>query len=687
MSDQSVSDIITHTAKLVPYLKRPRQVASFVTAYAYEPAADEPGFRLGNLYIAMEVLVSGRASEEVADLIIETIGEYYYNQTSANAEPLAKFEAAIKATNQELGQYVNHGNAAWIGKLSAVVAIQVDHQLHIAHTGSAEAFLYRGKASSRITTSDSAKPLSPNKTFGSIVTGQLEVSDRLLLSTPALIHQIPLTRLQSIITGARPNASLAEITQLLRRTSTDRIAALLIEITTPELAALQVRSEQPSEVRLGAPETALEVAKLVTTPIAHTTVSSTKKVASTVQAGLRRTIPYAKRATLALADAIRQILSTKTSRRASLAVGVILIAGLIGLGFYNHSASTTTKIIASYQSAYKQFQRAQSLLDSNDKTQAQAGFTTTQHLLNDLKPQQRTIDKYLSSTTLSESQPRTLEALYALVADRLDQIDGLVKIPATTIATLPSKNAQPSYLELVGTTAYVFDTKNTNSLFIINTTTGGIRTTTANTSQLGSIRATTLSSTGDGIYILTGEPAVWFYRFDNDLLSRQTIAYGQWSDAKAIASYATNLYLLTDDAIYKHTKNATGFSPKSSYLTTTSTPQQHATALAIDGSVYLLSPTGLQRYLAGALQESVPLPPQLATANNLRSATNADVIIATSSQTNRIGLWTIKTLGLTFSKQIAPTGITKLQTALYEPRSGNIYALADNKLIRLAVQP
>jgi hypothetical protein len=97
-----VSDLITHTARLVPYVKRPKQVASFVTAYTYEPLPDEPGAELGNLYVVMEVLVSGRASEEVADLVIETIGDQYYNQATPGSDSLERFEAAVKACNHEL---------------------------------------------------------------------------------------------------------------------------------------------------------------------------------------------------------------------------------------------------------------------------------------------------------------------------------------------------------------------------------------------------------------------------------------------------------------------------------------------------------------------------------------------------------------------------------------------------------
>src|ERR1700683_2900110 len=108
-----MSDLITRTARLVPYAKRPKHVPSFVTAYSYEPLPDEAGADLGNLVVVMKVLVSGRASEEVADLIIETIGDQYYNQPRENRDALNQFELAVKALNHELSDYVNKGNAAW----------------------------------------------------------------------------------------------------------------------------------------------------------------------------------------------------------------------------------------------------------------------------------------------------------------------------------------------------------------------------------------------------------------------------------------------------------------------------------------------------------------------------------------------------------------------------------------------
>src|SRR5580704_2790608 len=316
---------------------------------------DEPGAKMGNLYVVTEVLVSGRASEEVADLIIETAGDSYYNKPIADTDPLNRFESAVKAINQELSEYVNRGNASWIGKLSTVIAVQAGAEVHVAQTGSAEAFLYRGQAVTHISGGTPSRPSTPTKTFGSIATGQIEPGDRLLLATPALIHQVPLTKLQSIVSSSSPNSSIAELTDLLRGTSVDRIAALVIEITTPELAALQVRSEEPSEIKLGSPENALEAAKMAAAPIAQTTLSHSKKVASVAHAGWDKARPKARQISLAAVDKLRRLLSTKNGRRTALGVACLIIIGSAAAIWARGTSGQSQKDFATYQAVYHSY--------------------------------------------------------------------------------------------------------------------------------------------------------------------------------------------------------------------------------------------------------------------------------------------------------------------------------------------
>ncbi len=676
-----MAEVITQTARLTPYAKRPKQASGFVTAYYYEPMATDPGFDRGNLYAVIEVLVTGRASEDVANLIIDTIGDYYYNQPdTAHADASSRFEGAIRAVNHELGAHVNRGNAAWIGKLSAVVAVEVDGELHVAQSGSGEAFLYRGSSHTRITTTPTNRPASPTKTFGSIASGQLEIGDRILLATPALIHQIPLERLQSIIGGANPNTVIAEFHDLLDGTSADRIAALVVEITTPELAALRVRSEQPSEIHLAPAESPLVVAKHVAAPLAHNTADSTKKIAGKLHIGWKSLRPRLRAAGLAVAERIRNLLGSRRGRIGLLA-GVVVLVTLIGLAIW-HQADTgsDTALLNSYQAAYSEYTHAQQQLSAGEKPAAQESLNSAQQQLAELTAKQAVLNRELAKAKqLSPGEPRTLSALKVLIAASLNQIAGLVEVNATTVASLPSTNAQAKQFEIYHGEAYIFDASNDNKLTIVNLSTGALVASNAKTSQLGVVVDTAISASDTGIYILTAQPSVWFYSFATDDITSVGTSANNWPSAEAIGSFGTNLYLLVNGSVIKYTKTGDTYSSgKPEVVPTNSTP---STSLAVDGSIYIATTTSLNRYFGGTLSGAAALPTGITKLVHLRSTDNTTLIIGTDSPAGRIALWSDTGNSPAFKEQISLNHVATIYGANYDQTTDLMYATSGGTLL------
>jgi hypothetical protein len=657
-----------------------------VTAYLYEPEADDIGARLGNLYVVVEVLVSGRASEEVVDLIIETAGDKYYNEPGGELDPLARFEAAVKHTNHALSEYVGRGNAAWIGKLSAIVAVQTGHELHLTQTGSAEAFLYRGKAVSRISLTETNRPATPSKTFGSIATGELEAGDKLLVATPALVHQIPLAKLQSVISNGSPNAAISEISQLLEGAVTNRIAALVVEITTPELAALKVRSDEPEEIQLASNDTLAEAAFRAATPLAHTTVNTSKKVAGAAHSSWRQFKPKLRAASLAVVESIRRGLSTRNGRRIAAITALILLLIVIVTIWLSSAHASDAKKFSQYQTLFARFSAARETAASGDKIMARANFTSITTQLNKLGSSEAGINQQLKNNPLLQGEPTSVNSFKQLVAEQLDLLDGLVKVTPMTVAEIGVKNGRPTHFESDGNHAYVIDAGNHNVISIINLLDGVQKDSKADTSNLNDVVNTTLSASNDGMFILTSKPSVWFYRFSTDSLSELSIAYGAWPKASALASYGSNLYLLGDTSIYKHVRNATGYSPKSDYISTT-TLDGKTTGLAVDGLIYVLSDTSLNRYLASTLKQSVPTPTALKHITNLRSTAGGEVLIGTSQTSNRIAVWTSKNDQLTFDKQISLRDGKTLYDATYDQKLGKVFATIDNRFVSFALKP
>jgi hypothetical protein len=674
-----VSELITRTARLAPYAKRPRQASGFVTAYTYEPRPDEPTAGMGNLFVVLEVISSGRMAEEVAGLIIETMTNSYYQ---GEANHLDRFEAAIKATNAELSHYIDGGNAAWVGKLSAIVAIQVEHELHLTQSGSAEAFLSRGKASTRITAGTGPRGPQPNKTFGAITSGDLEAGDRLLLATPALVHQLPLTKLRTIVANATPTGAIAEITGLLEGASSMRVAALIIEVTTPELAALQLRSDEPDDIVLNANDTPLDLARQAAAPLAQTAVASSKRLGATATKGIEAAKPHARRAALWGVKGIRNFLTGKNGNKRLAIAGGILVVVIIGLLYWHGQSTAVKQLKTRFESDVASQEAASAKLASGNKSQAEAQLAATQTDLDALAK-----SSHLKALNKAVA-PNSVATLHEKIAGLLDQAEGLHRVNAATVAKFDAKTSLPTHFELVGTNQAVAVSSDGKTIDIVNTATGSVQRSNANTAQLGTVVATTTASSGSGIYILTKASDVWLFKPANDSLSEVAAPQGGWPSSTSIASYITNFYFLgTDSSVNKALPTIAGYGPTAAILTTSSNPElSGATAMAVDGSIYVISSKGLLQYVSGGLVQTVSIPTSLKGAPILRSIGDGTTLAAVSPSTSRLGLFRYSGSTLSFNEQFTINDANHLYDATINPTTDIVYALTDGKLVKFSLE-
>jgi len=651
---------------------------------------NEPISDLGNLFVVIEVISSGRMAEEVADIVIETIGQHFYNQDVGNDKSyLERFETAIKATNTELSHYIDRGNAAWVGKLSAIVAVQTGGELHLTQTGSAEAFLSRGNASTRITAAPGPRGPQPNKTFGAITSGSLEAGDRLLMATPALVHQLPLAKLRSIISSTTPNAAIAEITGLLEGATSDRIAALVVEVTTPEQAALQIRAHESSDVILNANETPFEIAKLAAAPLAQGAVQSSKRLTGSIAQKIEDLKPYLRRLTLAAVRYLRRFLTGKNSQR-RLALAAVVIIVVIGFAITGHNRSAaTSKLVARFNAAVSAEQSAATRLGSADKAAAVASLARVQQDVATLAADKNRagLDQRLAKSVVPEGSPRSVAALQQAIAALLDQAENLQRVSTKTLATFDAKTTTPSHFELIGSKAVTIDATG-HTISLVDLASGAITTSSADTNQLGSVVATTLSSAGDSMFILTQEPAVWLYKPAGDVLTKQTIGQGSWPIATSLASYNSNLYFTdSSSSVLKAVRTLAGYGPTAVASTAAGNPElAGARAIAVDGSVYVLSDKGLLQYLSGVLKQTVAVPSSLSHATRIRSIGDGSTLIATDVTTNRTGLFRYSGPTLSFSRQFSLNGSSHLYDATLDLATNTVYALTEGKLVTFSLR-
>jgi len=80
-----------------------------------------------------------------------------------------------------LAQLAEHGQVSWIGKLNAVAAVIEKNNIHLAATGTASAFLVRGKSLSNVSEGqESGKTFNPLKTFSGSGHGRLDDKDKII---------------------------------------------------------------------------------------------------------------------------------------------------------------------------------------------------------------------------------------------------------------------------------------------------------------------------------------------------------------------------------------------------------------------------------------------------------------------------------------------------------------------------
>jgi len=675
------------TAKLTPYAKRPRSATGYVTAYTFEPGPGEPAADLGNLYAVIEVISGGREAEEAIDLTIEALGTAYYNE-GHGTNILDRFESATKAVNRALSEFVNGGNAGWVGKMSAVLAVLSGDELHLAYTGSAEAYLYRGDQATQITVKAHDRVQQPSKIFAQVASGQLGIGDRILLATPALVHQLSLDELSKIMAHHTPSAAIAEIAARLDGQPTDRVAALAIQFSTPDLAAATLAANTPNHTQLQSKPTLIDQAKEATAPITQAASQHSKRLGQKLQQNGKPWFTRLRQGTLSAIGHLRGALQgdAKSRRRVMVALGgVVIIIILLIMVF--HGSANTSKVTQQFQTIDTQVQA--------DQTAASAGDARVRPQLASLQTQLAALATPTGTATLNRwlakkpkgQLPSSVAALQAQIQTSLDTIDHLHRVAATTVATLTAKaGAAYTMLTLAGTNQAVAATP-TGQISTINLKTGTAVASSASNVSLGKVLAITASATTGNVYLLTNQPGIWVYQPISDKLTKvNPAAETPWSAAINLATYASNLYLLTSSGVNKYLPTASGFSQPITALPSSDSGVSTATTLAIDGTITVGGPQGLYRYLSGTLSGQGPVPSGLKGITTLLPG-NGDYFSASDAGSGRLAIIgaTSKTLTATDEYTLASGHLTTAAVSTVDGLTGTAYALSGNTLVKFPV--
>lgn len=685
-----MSSLVTRTAKLTPRRGRLRTAAGLATAYTYEPESPE-AHGLGGLYVVIEVVIPSRPAQIVVDTIIETVGSQYYNWEPTKPVPaLERFERAVKNTNAALAKLVAEGTAGWLGRISAVITLLEGDELHITQTGSGEAFLYRGNVASHITDSSAKSSPKPGSTFGSIASGKVQAGDRLLLATPAVVHAVARAELKSLINDNSAGAAVRKLSeQYADQPEADRIAAIVVEITTADLLAVAPRDDEPETAFVGQGDKPLEVAKAAALPAARKLGETGKTVGQKVVSETSTRLLPRLKASLALGfSAITHDVKNAAGRRRLAMAATVIVVVLAAFAGWQHQQSSTANAVKEYSAAYSFYTKGLDAQQSGDKPAARGDYQKAQKNLEKLAKSANLtkLDASLAKRDHSAEDPASVNKLLAAISDRLDELDGLVRLDGTVVADLARfKNTKPAQVVAAGGKLIVIDANNDSAVYLVDPKSKQVAS-TEKPDDVGKIIAATVSGNDDGAYIITSEPAVWFIKSLDGSFTRQDISFGDWPKAKSIASYASNLYVLSADGntVTKHVRTAAGFAAGADYFKDPSLVGG-ATAIAVDGSIYLGGgSTGLVRYLSGALDAKASGTPDSLAHPSVLQSLATPVLFAFDGTSHRAGLFNNLEKSISFNKQLSfKQG--EMQAAAAAADGTAIYAAIGSKIFTAAL--
>ncbi|MDB4940296.1 MAG: hypothetical protein JWO40_721 [Candidatus Doudnabacteria bacterium] len=166
--------------------------------------------------------------EKLAKLI-QTILRKNFRKTNENA-----FENSIAQINDELAKFAAAGQTAWVGKINACLAVRQNDNLFISTTGKIHAYLFRDKQLSDI--ADSPTKINPLKTFENFAVGKVAKKDFLIFTTTQLLNYISIERLKDIISKADLGVACQSIAGIIKDLADQTVSfgTFILELGTPK---------------------------------------------------------------------------------------------------------------------------------------------------------------------------------------------------------------------------------------------------------------------------------------------------------------------------------------------------------------------------------------------------------------------------------------------------------------------
>ncbi|MFC1651980.1 hypothetical protein ACFL24_02410 [Patescibacteria group bacterium] len=612
----------------------PSQESSFFSEALEVTPQDLSQKPLGKLLIVAEIASPNEENQEVGETLIDSIKTEYYKDSSRDI--LESFEAALQKANETLADLTEASKTSWLGKLHMIIGVLNNDNLHLAQAGNAEAYLARGEQIVKISeglAETTEKKDQPLKTFENIASGNIEESDRVILSTPELFYHISLEELRREATDKTPEEASSELSQKLKgEEGIGNLAALIIEVTTEDKLSEEPLSqaagipkkepvaEEVKEVKADAKSFAQKAKDAFKTTKAKLTKDKiekpeaakkeTPKVSEKIQAPVtpkptsveepkapNKFLNALKKFSRKIKTAVSKINQSSLNKNRML-LGAILV--LVIVLFISGGILIWQKNSGSSKDAYYN-----KLIESQDKQKAAEDALIYD---NEIRARQllveatSLIDEILGSKYYND-EANNLKNEVQVTLDKINHITRITNPKAVAdFAGLPSTETLGTLLAL-DEYLYTFNPQNAG-IFDTPLEKPKAEAATEASISVGKLKCGAVMK-DQGILVFYSEVG-GIYEFDPEtgkLEQKELEAGDSLAKAEAIGTYFSNIYLLdpAQNKIEKHSRTLSGYGRGENYITDETVSLDGAVSMAIDGYIYVLMNDGeITKFLEGS---------------------------------------------------------------------------------------
>lgn len=601
--------------------------------------------------------------------ILEIIDKRFHPENITEEETI--FEKILQEINQALNSLAQKGENSWIGNLNSIIGLVNENGVCIAQAGKFSGYIFRkGKISSLTENSHLKEEPHPLKTFSDITQGRLFPEDRIVFGNIELYNHFSLDRIRKTVEQLSANESLQEFYHVLKRNKIMSVNAIIIEaksihklpdekkVDLPEVITLDQQEEGLAKVMAKkyspvlkkyfekTKNTLSKAHKLVSDNIKNrkNKPANSKRVDSALKngffhKGLRAINSGANAIGKTVAPALNKIQSSEKYQK--IKVKTFPYAGKTASGTSKMFKNLSSFLLPAFKFIFLKKNRKYlygclilllifiGYLKIRANNSGRAEKNREQQIALSYDKAKEAFNKANEDIALKKTgDTKGLEDALALALEsekspaNKDKATELAKQIQTALdkQTQTTRLFDPkptiSYAGTIGKIVMagldIYGFGSDGKIYVANTADKEPRLVASIGKENGDIAAAAFSASKDKIFIYSKNDKMISYDITSKTQGELKITdgSGKWEDAKAIAAFVTNIYLLDSEAgeVWKHVESDTGYAKGTTYATANKVTLRGAVDLAVDGNIYiLLNDGGVAKFVKGTYDPAFAL--------------------------------------------------------------------------------